>query len=906
MANAGAYLRTQCPHRFYFPNTENERRKLIVEAVLSSSEAITSSHRTNQEFALYHLDKWKNENLRPDRFTGLDPDNRILRTKKDILLPWANKFYKDDALSDNEEPQLTLVHGRIDATTNTINIDHYIFGSVPLTQGKEDKLKGQVRSFLEGHWISFVESGTFNCSYTFKHVRKNSERIRQYLVAGIAFTLALGLQLTLNDFRCTKTDMQYADHVLMDVSNGTGSAKLIRALVTKINLTNDPWDANWIGPFGTTMDFGTHIVFDAHWQTVARNCSGCEVTNHCPGGSGTGIFGASQTCSRCTLVGHCSNCAVCPVASHCVPDITHEAKRGDLYYESFQAFNSELQPAMQIASTHRNRQTTRYELPWGAMLHDYHVILAIAAVTEAISLNGRGTQFGLYSQSVFDNAAIRVAQSNMAFGQRPPIYDARNRLFDVARQRRDLLLPVFRSNHISLAVVSNDGDRTFKLDAYDSLNVHGNIRVTHDNTRRSIQSMRWWTNDNQNNVPPGTRTKRVSTRQSDNWPCGLFTVLNAWSIALDLPLNHSMIPEHEPDRSRMHDVMEAIVHAVHGAIDCRTISQLLHSIQWVQPGSVVPRDRQFKRTMFLPSIEHLDEHHATVWAREKAREAGNPVPDDLYDDCLNCRVPYHCKDQNRRPIPFNVGARARRVRPNTQGANFPGRANPPPFLGPDGPGAANAAAVPNAPAPANTTAAPAAPAATNTTGANQPGTANNPITIGGSNQTGSAASNTGPAPANAQAAPAAPAALAATNATGASQPGTANNPTNGPVTRSKRPASSANNPTNGPITRSKRARLRAPTPSPRRNNNAPAATNTIAAPAAPAAPAATNATGANQPGTANNPITIDGSNQPASSANNPTNATRPRRQRSARLRALTPPPLPPASSSESEESAEGG
>ncbi|KAK8211886.1 hypothetical protein IWZ01DRAFT_569239, partial [Phyllosticta capitalensis] len=740
MADAGAYLRREFRNQDIDPLADDEFTTIVIAAVLGTSEAITSSNSTTREFAFYHLDTCFDIDTSPDNFQRSNhSDNRILRTKKDILLPWVHKFYKGGCLTHVEESQLTLVHGHIDATTNTINIHHYSFGRFELTTEKENKFKRQVRSFLEGYWINFVESGTFNWNFVFEHVRKDKERTRQYFAAGIAFTLALGLQLTINNFKCTKADMKYAELVITRAADGGASAKLIRALVTKLNLTSDPWNANWIGPFPRTMDFGDYDVFDTHWQTVAGNCSGCEVTNHCPGGSGTNVLGASETCSGCTLPGHCSNCAVCPVASHCVPDITQEATRGDLYYDSFHAFSSELQTARQRARTHPGHPSTRYLLPWGTRLSDYHVILAIAAVTEAISLNGRGTQFALLSQSVFDNAAIRVTQPNMAFGQRPQIEDARNRLFDVARQRRDLLLPVFRDNHISLAVVTDNGKGNFRVEKYDSLD-HHDIQVTRDNTVRSIQSMRWWTNGVQNTVPRGRVAKKQATQQNNGWACGLYTVLNAWSIALGLPLNHSAVAEREPDRSKMRDVMNAIVYAVHGIIDCRTISQLLHSIKWVRPGSAVPRDRQFKRTIFLPSIDHLEQHHATVWAREKAREAGHPVPDDVYDNCVRCQNAGHCLDQNGQPLPFNAGARARRVPRNTPGVNFPGQANPPPVLGPDGPGAANAPATPaNAPAAPNTTAAPAAPAATNATGAGQPGTANNPITLDGSNQTGPSA-----------------------------------------------------------------------------------------------------------------------------------------------------------------------
>ncbi|KAK8162043.1 hypothetical protein IWX90DRAFT_488534 [Phyllosticta citrichinensis] len=303
------------------------------------------------------------------------------------------------------------------------------------------------------------------------------------------------------------------------------------------------------------------------------------------------------------------------------------------------------------------------------------------AVTEAISLNGRGHTFSMFGPTVHSMATY-PEDSEL----RPVVPDQDT---DVARRRRDLILPIVISNpkdlsddgHTVLAVVVEDESGTdYTVDVYDSV---GPKRLTPEQiaavisktgkppptpqvpdrmqnyVRAFIRKTRWWTDNTTTQRLPCGRfvVQYAATQTGGQLACGIHTILNAWAVALGLPINDA-----NPRLARLGLAVEAVTYAAHGIIDCRTICQLLHHLRWVRPGAAPPRDRQFKRTVCFPAPQILNEYHADLWLAEEAERKFDYVPYEELDDCDQCTVQGHCYTPDGKASPARPAKPAKSAR----------------------------------------------------------------------------------------------------------------------------------------------------------------------------------------------------------------------------------------------------
>ncbi|KAK7543220.1 hypothetical protein BKA81DRAFT_406668 [Phyllosticta paracitricarpa] len=642
---------------------------LLFRAILSVTEAISQSDSNDDEFSLYNV------NLGPSYV-------RILRSGKPLLLPWPRDV--------KGERQMLLVHARYvetqdgqevtsdeNSATARVQIDFYVISNSKPGENEMSQMEDYITNFLrDENWFDASQ----NSGPTFKWFLacRGDDIVRNFAVAYIAIALALGLKPTLGKLAWNDQQKGYAqDGITYAVEGGMTPAHFL-SLFHYWNFVENPppanpnWGQNF---FDYTKDLRDQSHFDGVWEEVSDElqrqqeeqqqqqqqpgCTECNVAGHCLGDSGTGH---GHECSRCPIPDHCLPCAACPITSHCIPDITQEAEQGDSYLWSIHAFRSEYAQARRRAETAIPGTTvpraSLFGIRSGMGLFEDAVVTAIMAVTEAISVNGRGHTFSMFGDEVYSTANLDAA-SRRESGIEEPTGEP-NINTDVVRQRRDLILPIMSSDpttpgaigHIWLAVVQAIAEDAYRVDVYDSQGGTTVSTATETFVQNFVRRTQWWSNDPYDYERPQElffqRTAAKQTQGTLN--CGIHTILNAWSVALGLPLNPT------PHLDRLHHAIEATTYAAYGIIDCKTICQLLHHLAWVQPGSAPPADRHFKRTVFLPAPQIINGYHDNLWNEEGLFLALGSREVETLEDCVSCQVQAHCHHPDGSLRPVNVGA----------------------------------------------------------------------------------------------------------------------------------------------------------------------------------------------------------------------------------------------------------
>lgn len=642
---------------------------LLLRAIFSVTEAVNQGTQ-NRAFGLYRIDGWMDIQTR----NGVGPtrNRRPLVPERPLLLPW--KF----------GGRILLVHVHLedseDGSGQQTKLDLYSFHREDMSNEDKRNVEDAVEKFL-------VDLGWFGADPRpgidpqWYYALLNDQTVQRLMVIFSAWALALDLDLASAPEKISKKDRDYASSVIQDAANGTAAPPDLLAILFKCRVVSNRFSKKWQSSFANTVDLRDDNAFNAHWTSaesasnqVAQNgnggppvpigtqggtnqdgttpnnqqiqsCKGCNVADHCPGASG-----ADRVCIDCKMPDHCATgCSCCPITSHCIPNITNEAVQGLSYHKSIHAFRPRMLGAKRTVHEANPDASTQFIIKCKRLLCHNRAIMAITAVTEAISLNGRGKIFSLYSSQVYDNAV------QLAGSLRPldPLDDSNYR-FEVVRQRCDLIFPMFQSSgdhgHIWLAVVKNcthDNKEDYEVDVYDS-SFRGQTVTewTQDHVKKFIREARWWSRDPSEQIPDGRWNVRPAAQQGDDWSCGFHTVLNAWAVALGLELNMT------PYLRRKDYAIEAITHASWGEIDCKTICQLLHLLDWVKPGNVPAHDRQFGLTKRFGVDIALIGHHENMWRRDRDGIDNSPQYQDDFNDCTGCLVQSHCLGADGNPLTY--------------------------------------------------------------------------------------------------------------------------------------------------------------------------------------------------------------------------------------------------------------
>ena len=255
----------------------------------------------------------------------------------------------------------------------------------------------------------------------------------------------------------------------------------------------------------------------------------------------------------------------------------------------------------------------------GEYMRDHNAFRAIAAVTEAISLNESGIKF-----SVIDFDSFELGRSHGEMGDIA-------REHAIGRPGNEALIPLVQNNHISLFCVerTEEDDFWFEITHLDSmvLSSHtANSTEFGDSVRSALRAVGWFEEDSDLRMTGGAILIQDLPGQSQGWSCGLHTVLWAWALALGFTISADAWPTED-------DFYEEAVYlinlAMQGHMDSQTIEAFLRCHRIVPYDERVEVDRHFESTIPFPTDFSLVRHVARVRIEtglDEYRELGERLP----------------------------------------------------------------------------------------------------------------------------------------------------------------------------------------------------------------------------------------------------------------------------------------
>jgi len=236
-------------------------------------------------------------------------------------------------------------------------------------------------------------------------------------------------------------------------------------------------------------------------------------------------------------------------------------------------------------------------------LEDETLFRAIAAVSEAISMNGQ-VAFSLldhlHTGSGPDEAQRIARPGNDAF-------------YPFAVGGTSTAAAESRGGHLALLVFRREG-RNLAADHYDSGERRMPIHATYVRARDRLLDNGWQDLDNVDRPAfPLPLAQQPARRQVNGWACGVHVILNAWALALGLQIRSTGC---HLGNGFYQQAVEIINLAMLGRMNSDTIRNFLACWEFITADSQVGEGRAFAITTAFGSLQELSEHIARVRLEE--------------------------------------------------------------------------------------------------------------------------------------------------------------------------------------------------------------------------------------------------------------------------------------------------
>ncbi|CAK4029290.1 Hypothetical predicted protein [Lecanosticta acicola] len=243
----------------------------------------------------------------------------------------------------------------------------------------------------------------------------------------------------------------------------------------------------------------------------------------------------------------------------------------------------------------------------GQRIHSLAVWRAIAAVTEAITEQGNGTEF-----SLLDGMNFGFMRRGEPMGQN--VVRPGNEAFIPRIERHTVPLREGRpgnnadyADHTSLLHLRREEGANFSLQHYDTANRFDHhrrdLQTYGDSIRNGLATAGWNPRDPADIA--AAQDAGNQGRQRYNWECSYYAVLFSWALALGLDVSnfHGVDNNYGLFSRRLVPMLGL---ALQGFLDSDTIEAFLKCYRFIAPDAQIPPERRFARTVPFRAAASLE------------------------------------------------------------------------------------------------------------------------------------------------------------------------------------------------------------------------------------------------------------------------------------------------------------